>query len=193
MLEARKLVTVLTLFSCAMTTPHFVEADSHAVNAKTVPINRISVDGVEDQTGKIQLRQIGSALEVIVELDAFPPGWHAMHVHENPSCMPSFEDGVMIAGAAAGAHYDPNGVMNMDGSTRMEMTNKVMEPIAPRDGKATILAQVQQPTMANPNDSMEQSARVRPRGDLPSVYVEADGTTRFRIVSYRLQLSLIHI
>ncbi|MEO1323635.1 MAG: superoxide dismutase family protein [Pseudomonadota bacterium] len=191
MLNAKNLAIVSTFVLCAIAPPQYAKADSQAGAVISTPINRISPDGIGERTGAASLRQMGLAIEIIVELEAFPPGWHAMHVHENPSCAPSLENGVMTAGASAGAHYDPNGAMNMDDSSMIEMSNNTAESTAPRDGKATSLAQAR-PAMASPEmaspEMMQPARRGRPRGDLPSVYVEADGTTRFRIVTYRLQL-----
>src|SRR3712207_3769226 len=51
--------------------------------------------------GTITLTQFPQGLLIHGELDGLPPGWHAIHVHENGTCAPSF--------AAAGGHYNPGG------------------------------------------------------------------------------------
>lgn len=167
---------------------------SHGGEVLSVPIHRISEERVGGRTGAIHLRQTDAALELIVELEAFPPGWHAMHVHENPSCAPALVGGVMVAGAAAGMHYDPTGVMNKDDARMPAMSDDDTELAAPRDGKAMMLARAQAADTARdaPEDFPATSARRgRPRGDLPAVYVKEDGTTQYRILTYRLRLEEI--
>ena len=137
-----------------------------AASEVTVPVHRISEDGVGERAGEIRARQVGEALELVVSLRGFTPGWHAMHVHENPDCGAAEVEGKRIAGAAAGPHYDPTGVMQM----------KMQAEAGPRDGKAREDAPMRQ---------------ARPLGDLPAVHVGADGTSAYRIVTYRLSLAQI--
>ncbi len=51
--------------------------------------------------GTITLTQFPQGLLVHAELDGLKPGWHAVHIHENGTCTPSF--------AAAGGHFNPHG------------------------------------------------------------------------------------
>lgn len=51
--------------------------------------------------GTITLTQFPQGLLVHAELDGLKPGWHAVHIHENGTCSPSF--------AAAGGHFNPHG------------------------------------------------------------------------------------
>ncbi|NVO57577.1 superoxide dismutase family protein [Rhodobacteraceae bacterium B1Z28] len=136
------------------------------------PVYRISTDGVHEQIGTVVAVQREASLEIRLWLDPFPPGWHAMHVHDNPDCGPAIENGVSVAGGAAGGHFDPNGAMaDMVGTQHMP---------AVRDGKAR-----------QSSDPGEQSSNLRPLGDLPAVYTNERGTTDTRILSYRLHVGQI--
>lgn len=51
--------------------------------------------------GTITLTQYPHGLLIHGALDGLKPGWHAIHIHENGTCTPSF--------AAAGGHFNPTG------------------------------------------------------------------------------------
>ncbi len=154
------------------------------VAAETIeaPIHRISAQGVHDRLGTLSVRQGAGSVEIRVVLSEFPAGWHAMHVHQNPSCERELQDGKWVAGAASGMHFDPTGVMaDMPG-----MTGDGMD-MADNDGGME---------MAHNMDGMEMpdadppppGRKPRPLGDLPAVYTDEHGVTDSRILSYRLQL-----
>lgn len=152
-----------------------------------VPVHRISVDGVGENIGEIAMRQMDAALEFVVSLASFPPGWHAMHVHESASCEPALLDGRLVAGGAAGRHFDPEGVMDMDSPANTETD----EMPVPRDGKArrndpTVSEAPGQDDPQPPTVPPRQ--RPRPAGDLPAIHVKEDGSTEYRILTYRLRI-----
>ena len=184
-------IALLTILPDIVALPQIAAATTHNEDSMTIPVNRISESGVGDRTGEIRLRQTEEALEVVVDLKAFPPGWHAMHVHEHPTCSPALQDGVIVAGGAAGMHYDPTGVMKMDNMPNAAFSEGDLNPTMPRDGKA--LAMLRPKNNKSMPNSQEEAAslsanRGRPRGDLPSIFVGESGTTRYRIVTYRLSL-----
>jgi len=73
-----------------------------------VPMMHIAADGSGYSIGSIRLRDSKNGLLIRFRLnDQVPAGLHGTHVHENPSCAPMEKDGVMVAGLAAGGHYDP--------------------------------------------------------------------------------------
>ncbi len=74
-----------------------------------VKINAITAEGVGAQIGTVTLSDSPEGMKLAFQLKHLPPGDHGIHVHENPSCMPAAKDGQMIAGLAAGDHYDPGG------------------------------------------------------------------------------------
>lgn len=131
------------------------------VHAETIlaPIHRISASGVHERLGTFSARTIKGSVEVRVELSNFPPGWHAMHVHEHPSCDPGIQDGKLVPGGASGMHYDPTGTMMVMNSA----TGGTDDPLPP-------------------------GRRPRPLGDLPTLFTDANGTTDARILVYRLTL-----
>lgn len=171
---------ITACFVCAFANTQFALGQSSSESA-TVPVNRITEMGVGEITGEIRLQQTTAALELVVVLENFPPGWHAIHVHENPSCGPALENGSMSAGGAGGMHYDPLGTMQMN----LERPPKSDVTIGPRDGKA--MSEVENPLTGSKGEILFN--RSRPNGDLPSVFVEQDGSSEFRILTYRLSLS----
>lgn len=80
-----------------------------AVQAESVktPVNKISADGIGEEIGFITFSDADGGVDVIVDLTGLPEGQRGMHVHENASCAPAEKDGAMVAGLAAGGHYDP--------------------------------------------------------------------------------------
>lgn len=85
-----------------------------AVQAESIktPVNKISADGVGEEIGFITFSDAdGGGVDVFVDLTGLPEGERGMHLHENASCAPAEKDGQMVAGLAAGGHYDP---MNTD-------------------------------------------------------------------------------
>ena len=76
-----------------------------------IPMNLISDKGIGKSIGTITAQDTQNGfLSLKMDLtDDLPPGGHGFHIHENPSCDPAQKDGAMVAGLAAGGHYDPAG------------------------------------------------------------------------------------
>lgn len=74
----------------------------------TVSMYEVSADGVGKALGSVTLADSNHGLVVTPALHGVAPGLHGFHVHENGSCEPSEKDGKMVAGMAAGGHYDPD-------------------------------------------------------------------------------------
>jgi len=72
-----------------------------------VPINLITENGVDKPIGQITISESKNGLVFTPALSDLPTGMHGFHVHENPSCEPGEKDGKIVAGLAAGGHYDP--------------------------------------------------------------------------------------
>ncbi|MDP5307557.1 superoxide dismutase family protein [Paracoccus spongiarum] len=170
------------------------------------PVHRISIAGVHEPLGSVEVAQGRAALEIRLRLAGFPPGWHAMHVHDRPDCGPAMVDDKIVAGAAAGPHFDPTGAMAamasmpvgasmqdgmamqddmaMQGGAAMAGMDHMRDRESPPDGNP---AAAPRPTPAA--DPPPPPGRMpRPLGDLPAVHTAADGTTDMRILSYRLNL-----
>jgi Cu-Zn family superoxide dismutase len=77
----------------------------------TVLLRTISPSGSGSGTaiGNVLLRDTPRGLRIITRLQSLPPGEHGLHVHENPDCGPGEKDGAVVAGLAAGGHFDPGG------------------------------------------------------------------------------------
>jgi Cu-Zn family superoxide dismutase len=80
---------------------------AHA-DENTVSINSISEAGVGVSVGTITLSDSPNGLVIKALLKGLPPGEHGFHIHENASCSSALKDGKMVAGLAAGGHFDPN-------------------------------------------------------------------------------------
>lgn len=73
-----------------------------------VTMHLISPEGIGDAIGTVTITQSEYGLVFTPKLERLgPPGLHGFHVHQNPSCLPGEKDGKMVAGLAAGGHYDP--------------------------------------------------------------------------------------
>lgn len=70
-------------------------------------MHAISISGVGSEVGSVKAKDTASGLEIHVQLQGLPPGNHGFHMHKNPSCEAALRDGVLIAGLAAGPHFDP--------------------------------------------------------------------------------------
>ncbi|WP_176758476.1 superoxide dismutase family protein [Limimonas halophila] len=94
-----------------MATPQPAAAGSSGdTQGAKVTIHRISTEGTGKAVGTITLRDSPHGLLVIPNLKGMGKARpHAAHVHENGTCAPAERDGEMVAGAAAGGHYDPEG------------------------------------------------------------------------------------
>ena len=77
-------------------------------NSVEVVINRVTPKGVGSELGTVTLQDVSGGLQITPNLHDLVPGEHGFHVHENPSCEPAEQGGVMVAALAADGHYDPD-------------------------------------------------------------------------------------
>ena len=82
-------------------------AVSAVAHAATVNLNFIDAKGVTANAGTVQLEDTPYGLLLTPQLSGLPAGTHGFHVHEKASCDAAMVDGKMVAGAAAGGHWDP--------------------------------------------------------------------------------------
>jgi len=72
-------------------------------------MNKIDEKGVGPEIGTLTVTDTPAGMVIKPNLKGLPPGAHGFHVHVNSSCAPGEKDGKMVAGLAAGGHYDPAG------------------------------------------------------------------------------------
>ena len=100
----RRLIALLLLVSAALLWPGIAKAATVEVT-----LHRISADGVGEAIGTVSARDSDQGLEIIPSLSGLSPGEHGFHLHANGSCDSAANaEGAMVAGLAAGGHWDPN-------------------------------------------------------------------------------------
>lgn len=70
-----------------------------------VQVHRISTKGLEEKIGTLQFIQQEHGLEIKPAIHGLTPGLHAIHIHENGSCLASVAGNNHISGGEAGGHY----------------------------------------------------------------------------------------
>ncbi len=83
-------------------------AAASAISKVTIDVRAISSDGVGESVGTVTAEDMDDAMKVTPNLRGLPPGEHGFHVHQNGSCDPAEKEGKMVAGLAAGGHFDPH-------------------------------------------------------------------------------------
>ena len=76
----------------------------------TATMRRIDTRGTGEALGTVTIGRDGDGAVVTTDLRGLPPGRHGFHVHANGDCGPGPNDtGLVVAGGAAGGHWDPEG------------------------------------------------------------------------------------
>ena len=100
----RRLIALMLVVSAVLIWPGIAKAA-----AVEVTLHRISADGVGESIGTVSARDSDQGLEIIPSLSGLTPGEHGFHLHANSSCDSAANaDGAMVAGLAAGGHWDPD-------------------------------------------------------------------------------------
>ncbi len=73
----------------------------------SVKMHFVHKDGTGDNIGKIIITESPEGLVFTPKLKGLAAGLHGFHVHQNPDCGAKMSDGKMVAGEAAGGHFDP--------------------------------------------------------------------------------------
>lgn len=129
-----------------------------------VTVNRISAEGVGESIGTLTLTAQEGGVLLTPALSGLEPGPHAFHVHKKPNCGPREKDGKMVAGLAAGGHFDPGHMHKKDKKAKKEkMAKKKLE-----EGGEEM--NMQPATADGHGDHMH-----KPAGDLPELMVDSDG------------------
>jgi superoxide dismutase, Cu-Zn family len=76
----------------------------------TVTMRRIDASGTGEAIGTVTISGGSSGVVFATDLRGLPAGQHGFHVHTNADCGPGPNDqGQVVAGGAAGGHWDPDG------------------------------------------------------------------------------------
>ena len=81
---------------------------AEAADPIKIEIHKIDADGVGEPIGIITVSSTPYGTLFTPDLKDLPTGLHGFHVHQNADCGPAEKDGKMVAGAAAGGHFDPD-------------------------------------------------------------------------------------
>ena len=113
-----------------------------------VQMNNVDQTGIGPVAGQVVISETRYGTVFTPSLAGLTSGLHGFHVHENPSCEAREKDGKMVAGLAAGGHFDPAGSKQHGlpwGSGHL--------------------------------------------GDLPALYVDANGNAAYPVLAPRLKIS----
>ena len=73
----------------------------------TVTMNAVGTGGVGDIIGTVVFSDMARGLRIEPSLSDLAEGRHGFHVHQNPGCGAQEKAGKLVAGLAAGGHFDP--------------------------------------------------------------------------------------
>ena len=85
----------------------------------TVTINAITAEGVGTIIGTVAFQDASRGLKIWPNLSGLAEGQHGFHVHENANCGAKEKGGKLVAGLAAGGHFDPGNTGKHEGSNGM--------------------------------------------------------------------------
>src|SRR4051794_31538182 len=76
----------------------------------TATVYRIGTSGTGEALGTVTVSSGDGGVVFTTDLRGLPAGQHGFHVHANGDCGPGPNDvGLVVAGGAAGSHWDPEG------------------------------------------------------------------------------------
>jgi superoxide dismutase, Cu-Zn family len=73
-------------------------------------MRKVSENGTGAEIGTVTVTEGSGGAVFATDLHDLPPGEHGFHIHEKGDCRPGPNDaGLVVAGGAAGSHWDPEG------------------------------------------------------------------------------------
>jgi superoxide dismutase, Cu-Zn family len=81
----------------------------------TIDMNKVSDAGVGEKIGSVTVTEGRSGTTFKVAVTSVQPGKHGFHLHDKGDCAAAMKDGKMIAGGAAGGHFDPDSTKSHKG------------------------------------------------------------------------------
>lgn len=73
----------------------------------TINMNELGENGIGNPVGHVVVSESKYGLVFTPTLSGLTPGLHGFHVHQNADCSAKEKDGKLVAGLAAGGHFDP--------------------------------------------------------------------------------------
>jgi superoxide dismutase, Cu-Zn family len=82
----------------------------------TVTMHKIDMSGTVEAIGTVTISGGSDGAVFTTDLKGLPAGQHGFHIHANADCGPGPNDlGQVVAGGAAGDHWDPEGTKQHQG------------------------------------------------------------------------------
>jgi superoxide dismutase, Cu-Zn family len=115
-------------------------ASAAYADSVSVEMHLITDRGVGHSIGTVRAEDSPYGLLLTPDLAGLPPGLHGFHVHAKPDCGPAEKNGEMVAGLAAGGHYDPANTGKHEGPYGSGHLGDLPALPAGADGRATMPA-----------------------------------------------------
>lgn len=74
----------------------------------TVDVELLDPANGNKKVGQVYITESKYGLVFAPHIKGLTAGVHGFHIHQNPSCEPKEKDGKVVAGLAAGGHWNPN-------------------------------------------------------------------------------------
>ncbi|MEL7164811.1 MAG: tetratricopeptide repeat protein [Pseudomonadota bacterium] len=173
-----------------------------------VAIRRIGADGVHETAGRLSYRDSQDGLVLELSVDGLQAGDNAVHFHENPSCEPARQNGVLVAGFSAGEHLGASGAPGGhnhnhaahaqasasagDGAMPMTAVSSEPDPNDPHAQHKMNMAQASEQSNAQQAGSKTLSRDSSlPIGDLPMLFADANGFGAYELLIPYLHSSIL--
>ena len=106
-----------------------------------VTMHAITTEGIGEPIGSLTIASTPSGATFTGQVQGLPAGEHGFHVHEHGDCAPGPDDtGKVVAGGAAGKHWDPQDTAAHRGPEGDGHMGDVPLIVANPDGTADIAA-----------------------------------------------------
>lgn len=86
-----------------------LSASAEMTKAIKVQVQQLDLEHGNKDVGEVVITESPYGLVFTPNLKGLSHGLHGFHIHQNPSCDAKEKDGKMVAGLAAGGHWDPKG------------------------------------------------------------------------------------
>src|SRR3954464_2050703 len=102
----------------------------------TATMYRIDTRGTGEAVGTVAIGSGGGGAVFTTDLEGLPAGRHGFHVHANGDCGPGPNDaGLVVAGGAAGGHWDPEGTKQHRGLRAAAISATCRRSTSPRTAR----------------------------------------------------------